>query len=146
MARIGENQAKHVESVFRHIVLTLAEGDNISTFAADAVNSWGLVQQRSDLRLKRGDRVTLVSADGLTMHDSCIVLKAVGGSVWLGKPLRIVSLESDVLFSDGVHEVVPVGTSFGVRHVRSGRVDGPTFGTSRAAEAEVLRRQPQRVA
>ncbi len=85
---------------------------------------------------------TLVSHDGLTIHDSYIVTKAEGGSVWLGeKPLRIINLEEDALFSDGVNEVVPKGTGYAVRHVRSRRDEGPVFTSAKAAEAEVLRRQ-----
>ena len=127
--------------VFRHLVVNLREGDNIATFR-EGVDRWTTVQSATHTRVKRGDRVTLVSFDGLTIHDSYVVSKAQGGSVWLNdKPLRIISLEQDALFSDGVNEVVPKGTGYAVRHVRSKRDEGPVYTSAKAAEAEVLRRQ-----
>ena len=127
--------------VFRHLVVNLRESDNIATFRED-VTRWTTVQSATHTRIKRGDKVTLVSFDGLTIHDSYVVTKAEGGSVWLNdKPLRIINLEQDALFSDGVNEVIPKGTGYSVRHVRSKRDEGPVYTSAKAAEAEVLRRQ-----
>ena len=127
--------------VFRSIVVTLTERDNLATFREDP-SRWSSVQSATHTRVKRGDRVTLVSHDGLTVHDSYIVSKAEGGHVWLNdKPLRIINLEEDALFSDGVNEVIPKGVGYSVRHVRSKRDEGPVYTSAKAAEAEVLRRQ-----
>ena len=129
--------------VFRHLVVNLRESDNIVTFRED-VTRWTVVQSATHTRIKRGDKVTLISFDGLTIHDSYVVTKAEGGSVWLNdKPLRIISLEQDALFSDGTNEVIPKGTGYAVRHVRSKRDEGPVYTSAKAAEAEVLRRQPK---
>ena len=59
------------------------------------------------------------------------------------KPLRVVSLESQVLFSDGTNEVIARGTGYAVRNIRSGRDDGPTFNSPEQAKSEVLKRQPR---
>jgi hypothetical protein len=94
------------EMVFRHIVVTLTERDNLATFREDP-SRWTSVQSAQHTRVKRGDRISLVSHDGLVIHDSYVVTKAEGGSVWLNdKPLRIISLEEDALFSDGVATVL----------------------------------------
>ncbi len=120
------------EMVFRHIFVTLTERDNLATFREDP-SRWTAVQSAQHTRVKRGDSVTLVSHDGLTIHDSYIVTKAEGGCVWLNdKPLRVINLEEDALFSDGVNEVVPKGTGYAVRHVRSKRDEGPVYTSAKA--------------
>ena len=97
--KIRPEQAISAQHAIRDIVLTLKPGDNIATFAAENVDAWALIQARGELRVKKGDRVTLVSDDGLTLYDNCVVTKAESGRVWLSKPLRIVTLEGDVMYS-----------------------------------------------
>ena len=98
------------------------------------------------LKLGRGDRVTLISADGLTIADQLPVVKSLSGSVWLGKPLRLIQLEEVALYSDGKLEVVPSGVGFAVQSVRDGRMEDRMFASAEAAKAEILRRQPVQVA
>ena len=128
--------------VFRHLVVTLKEGDNIATFREDPTR-WTTVQAAPHTRLKKGDRVTLISFDGSVIHDQYDVSKIEAGSVWLSdKPLRVIALHDDsALFSDGTNEVVAKGVGYAVRNIRSRRDDGPIYTTAKAAEAEILWRQ-----
>ena len=144
--QIHPERAQLAQHAFRHVVVNLREGDNIATFAQEHVDGWALVQGRSELRVKRGDAVTLVSDDGLTLYDQAMVLKAEGGNVWLSKPLRIVTLEGDVMYSAAGLEVVPRGVGFAIRHARDGRVEDRVFSSADAAKSELLRRQPRQVA
>ena len=127
---------------FRHLVVDLTERLSIAD-AREQPELWSRVQERQDLKVKRGDRVTLVSSDGLTIADQCVVLRAQGGSAWLGAPLRMITLEEVGLFSDGLHQVVPNGVGYSVCNIRSGRVGDRIFNSEEAAKSEILKRQPR---
>ena len=142
---VGEHQIKLFEHERRHFVFVLGEQDIIATFAQDAVNCWGPVQRRESTRLRRGDRVSFLSHDGLTEYDSCPVLKAQGNSVWFGKPLRIITFEEDALYSDGHKQVVPQGTGYAIKDIASGTVSPNVYLTADAAKSALLREQPVRV-
>ena len=60
--------------------------------------------------------------------------------------IRVVGLEAVGLFEDGKHRVVPVGTGYSIQTLRDGRTDEKIFGTPKAAEAEIHRREPVSVA
>ncbi len=130
---------------FRHIVVDLTDQHTIAT-AHEEPELWSAIQGVGHLRVKRGDRVTLISADGLTVMDQAPVLRAQGGSVHLGVPLRMIALEEVALFSAGGLAVWPVGTRFGIKHDRDGRVEEKTFHSEEAAKVELLKRRPARVA
>ena len=120
---------------FKHLVVELAGSQEIAA-VRETPECWTAIQSDAGLALRRGDKVTVVSADGLTIGDSFVVTRAEGGKVYLGKPLRMIELEPTALYSDGVREVVAVGTGYGVRNIRSARLDGNvTFPTARAAES-----------
>lgn len=142
---VSENQIKPLDYERRAFVFTLGEQDVIATFAADAVSHWGPVQRRESTRLRRGDRVSFVSHDGLVEHDSCVVLKAIGNSVWFSKPLRVLNYEETGLYSDGFREVVPMGTGFAIRHIANNVTSPNIYLTSDAAKQAILREQPVRV-
>jgi hypothetical protein len=146
MPKIRAEQAQPAQSAIRHTVVTLKPSDNIATFAAENVDAWALVQARGELRVKKGDRVTLVSNDGLTMHDSCVVTKAESGRVWLSKPLRVVTLEADGLYGNDRYQIIPIGTSFGIFDKRLDRQHGDkTYPSAAAAESALHRLSPVRV-
>lgn len=131
--------------MFKHLHVRLTELQTIDA-AASSPECWKAIQGDGTKRLARGDIVSLIAADGLTISDSHRVSKAIAGHVWLTKPLRIVKLEEDALFSDGTREVVPNGTGYSIRTVRDGRVEDKIYQTTEAAKGEVLRRQPKRAA
>ena len=72
--------------------------------------------------------------------------KAQAGQLWFSKPLRLVELEPVVLFENNLYQVVPTGVGYAIRTKRDGRVDDRIFASPKAAESEVLRRQPTKVA
>ena len=98
------------------------------------------------LKLGRGNRVSLISADGLTIMDQAVVTKAFSGNVWLGKPLRMITLEEVAMFSDGQLQIVPAGVGFAIQHVRDGGTEDRVYQSAEAAKSEILRRQPVAVA
>ena len=126
---------------FKHILVSLTGTQQIDVLR-ETPAAWVLVQTNHGLAVRRGDTVTIMSADGTVKCDSCTVVRALEGSVWLGKPLRIVTLESDVLYEDKAHSVVPVGAGFSIKHARSGAVEDKVFASVAAAKTELARRQP----
>ncbi len=66
--------------------------------------------------------------------------RAIGGEIWLGKPLRIVNLEPEILFEGAAHTVVPVGVGFSIKHHRSGQEEDRVFQTVAATKTELSRR------
>ncbi len=64
----------------------------------------------------------------------------------LWKPLRMIELDAVALKDDGQLEVWPAGTGFSVRHIKDGRIDDRIFTSVEACWAEILRRQPSKVA
>ena len=142
-------QAVEVESAgvrFKHLVVSLREGQTIAGIR-EAPGQWAAVQAGRD-RTKhahRGDHVTLISSDGLSIAERCVVTRASGGSVWLGKPLRLVTLEDEPMYSAGNLSVVPAGVGYSIKR-RDGVVEDRLFMSADAAKGEILRRQPSRVA
>ena len=146
-SKLSTSQAA-VESAgqyFKHVAVRLTGAQDISV-VRESPSMWSAVQHDRMLKLGRGDRVTLISADGLTIADQMVVTKALAGSVWLGKPLRMIQLEEVALYSDGKLEVVPSGVGFALQHVRDGGTESRVYASAEAAKAEILRRQPQQVA
>ena len=144
--KISAQRAVPVQSAIRHTVLTLKPGDNIGTFAAENVDGWELVQARTELRVRKGDRVTLISNDGLIEHDSCPVRKAEGGRVWLGKPLRVIVYDADGLYENERYKVQPVGTKFGIFDKSLDHQHGNvTYPTPAAAENALHKLAPAKV-
>ena len=131
--------------MFQHIVVTL-RGDQQIDILRESPGAWTLVQAARTCAVKRGDTVTILSADGLVKVDSMTVTRAIGGEVWLAKPLRIVKLEPDILFEDAAHTVVPVGVGFSIKHNRGGAVEGKIFASVAAAKVALARRQPTQAA
>ena len=74
-----------------------------------------------------------------------IRVKALAGSVWFGKPLRLISFEAIGLFESAAYRVLPAGTGFAIQGVRDARVEDRVYGSAEAAKAEILRREPVRV-
>ena len=146
-SKLNPSQAA-VESAgqyFKHVAVRLRGAQSIAV-VREHPEVWTAIQTTRTLKLQRGDRVTLISADGLTIADQLVVVKALSGSVWLGKPLRMIQLEEVALYSDGKLEVVPSGVGFAVQSVRDGRMEDRMFASAEAAKSEILRRQPVQVA
>jgi len=125
--------------------ITLPETLTIAA-AMETPEIWARVQADLGKRLRVGDEVTLISRDGCQFADRCIVVSALGEKVWLGKPLRMVSLQPQAIFSDGHFSVTPAGTDFAICECRSGRVEDVLYRTAEQAKAEIIRRQPVTVA
>ncbi len=130
---------------FKHVCVRLRDAQDIAV-VRESPACWSAIQGDRMLKVGRGDRVSLISPDGLTIMDQAVVTKALSGSVWLGKPLRMIQLEEVALFSDGKLEVVPAGVGFAIQHVRDGGTESRINASAEAAKAEILRRQPQQVA
>ena len=126
---------------FKHILVSL-KGDQQIDVLRETPGAWTLVQANRGLAVRRGDTVTIMSADGTVKCDSLTVTRALGGEVWLGKPLRIVKLEPDILYEDKAHSVVPVGTGYSIKHARTDVVEDRVFASVAAAKTELGRRQP----
>ncbi len=114
--------------------------------ALETPECWSAIQGDKVRHLGRGDTVSIISADGLTIADRAVCIKALAGSCWFGKPLRMVTLEEVNLFEDRAFKVVPAGTGFAIMSVRDARVDDKIFATADAAKSEILRRQPVTIA
>jgi hypothetical protein len=68
------------------------------------------------------------------------------GKLWFSAPLRMVELTEVGLWRNDQYEVFPVGVNYGIRSVRDGRLDDRVFASAAAAKAEILRRQPTKLA
>ena len=141
----GQAAVESAGQFFKHVCVRLKGAQDIAV-VREHPEMWTAIQHDRMLKLGRGDRVTLISPDGLTIADQMVVTKALAGSVWLGKPLRMIQLEEVALFSDGKLEVVPAGTGFSLQHVRDGGAESRIYASAEAAKAEILRRQPVQVA
>jgi hypothetical protein len=146
-SKLGTGQAVMEGSgqCFKHIVVRLKGAQDIAV-VRESPEMWSAIQGDRMLKLGRGDRVSLIAPDGLVIADQMAVTKALSGSVWLSKPLRMIQLEEVALFSDGKLEVVPAGVGFALQHVRDGGTESRVYASAEAAKAEILRRQPQQVA
>ncbi len=141
----GQAAVESAGQFFKHVCVRLTGAQDIAV-VREHPEMWTAIQTTRTLKLGRGDRVTLISPDGLTIADQMVVTKALSGSVWLGKPLRMIQLEEVALYSDGKLEVVPAGTGYALQHVRDGGTESRIYASAEAAKAEILRRQPQQVA
>ena len=140
----AQAQVEQVGFRFKHLSIAL---HGIQTIAEvlETPDAWSAIQGDKVRHLGRGDTVSIISADGLTIADRAVCIKALAGHCWFGKPLRMVTLEDVSLFEDRAFKVVPAGTGFAIMSVRDARVDDKIFATADAAKAEILRRQPVQV-
>ncbi len=132
-------------NTFRHLLVVL-KGEQQIDVLRETPGAWKLVQANRGLCLRRGDTVTVMSADGLVKCEAMTVVRAICGDVFLGKPLRLVSLDPEILFESAALAVVPAGTGFSIKHARSGHTEDRVFATVDAAKVELNRRQPVQVA
>ena len=144
-SKLHPGQCLDAEQVFKHVVISL-RADQTITGVREDVACWTAIQHDLGRRVRRGDEVTIVSADGLQVADRCRVLRAEGGKLWLGKPLRVVSLEPVGLYDNGQHRVVPNGTGFSIQNCRDNRAEDRVYQSEEQAKSEILRRMPTRVA
>ena len=144
--KLHGSQVSKAEACYRHIVVTLKEGQPLS-WLREHPEAWSSVQAGDrSLIVGRGDEVTIISSDGLEKADRLPVLKALEGSVWLGKPLRVIKLEQPPLWENNVYRIVPVGTGFSLQNKRDERTEDDIFLSVDKAKHEALRRQPVRAA
>ncbi len=136
---------EHGGHVFKHVIVTLRAEQTIAT-VREIPDTWSAIQSNRTVALRRGDRVSLVSADGNTIADQCVVVRAEGGEIELSKPLRLIQLEALGLFKSGQYEVVPNGVGYSLKGGRSGHVEDKIFGSVEAAKTEIFRRQPAKAA
>ncbi len=130
---------------FRHVVVTL-RGDQTIAELREQPSAWALCQSNRNICLKRADTVTCLSADGKIKVESMTVVRAVGPDVFLGAPLRIVEMETDVAFEDSAgHEVIPSGVGYAIKHTKGGKVEDRIYATAAAAKTELNRRAPVQV-
>ncbi len=136
---------EHGGHVFKHVIVTLHAEQTIAA-VREIPDTWSAIQANRTYALNRGDKVSLISADGNTIADQCAVVHAEAGQVRLSKPLRLIQLEALGLFSNGLYEVVPAGTGYSLKSARSGHVEDKIFSTVDAAKTEIFRRQPAKAA
>ena len=141
----SQSQVEAAGFRWKHLSVAL-HGDQTIAGVLETPDAWSALQTDRVRCLSKGDKVSVISADGLVLADQAIVTKALAGSVWFSKPLRMVSLEEVALFSDDKHRIIAVGTGYSIQTLRDGRTDEKIFGTPKAAEAEIHRRAPVSVA
>ncbi len=138
-------QVEWVGHRLKHISVELRGSQTISQVLEDPT-CWTAVQGDRMRHLSRGDQVTLISADGETVCEGAMVVRAEGGQCWFGKPLRLVQLDGVALFEDRMYRVVPRGTGYAVQGVRGGRTESKVFPTVEAARVDIVKRQPVKAA
>jgi hypothetical protein len=141
----AQSQVEAAGYRWKHLSVAL-NGNQTIAEVLETPDAWSALQTDRVRCLSKGDKVSIISADGLVLADQAIVTKALAGSVWFSKPLRMVSLEEVALFSDDKHRIIAVGTGYSIQTLRDGRTDEKIFGTPKAAEAEIHRRAPVSVA
>ena len=141
----AQSQVEAAGYRWKHLSVSLTGNQSIAE-VLETPDAWSALQTDRVRCLSKGDKVSIISADGLVLADQAIVTKALAGSVWFSKPLRMVSLEEVALFSDDKHRIIAVGTGYSIQTLRDGRTDEKIFGTPKAAEAEIHRRAPVSVA
>ncbi len=141
----AQSQVEAAGYRWKHLSVAL-HGNQTIAEVLETPDAWSALQGDRVRCLSKGDKVSIISADGLVLADQAIVTKALAGSVWFSKPLRMVSLEEVALFSDDKHRIIAVGTGYSIQTLRDGRTDEKIFGTPKAAEAEIHRRAPVSVA
>ena len=148
-ARLAEANAKRTKQITpdqatknndydnrKHLFVTL-RGEQTVAGVLETPEAW------SGLSLSKADLVSVWSPDGLAMADSAMVVKSEAGKVWFSKPLRLVSFEPSILYTDGKHEVVSSGTGYAIKNLRDGSINySQMFTTAKAAEHEIERRKP----
>jgi hypothetical protein len=143
--KLSPTQIRKENHTFRHLLLTLS-GDQTASWVLESPEIFRLSQHSPDSRLARGDRLTIISADGNTIYDSCIVVRAESGLVYLSKPLRIVTLEAAALWEDAFNEVIAVGTGFSLKNKKTNHIDSHIHQSVDACKASYQRSLPQQVA
>ena len=143
--KINANQGILAEHSAKHVIVNLNATQTISG-VLETPEAWTHIQNNFNIRLNKGDRVTVVSHDGLALADQVMVVKAERGHLWFSAPLRMVSFEAVTLYETDQHAVVTQGVGYSVKAKRGGRVDDKIFPTPDAAKHEILRRMPTRVA
>lgn len=142
--REGQATLEDCGHTWKHILIKLTAQQSIAELREEP-SAFVAVQSNRQMMLRRGDRVSIVSADGNTIADQCVVVRAEAGQVELSKPLRLIQMEASVLFTNGSLEVVPAGVGYSLRSVRAGATEDWIFASVDAAKAEILKRQPVRV-
>ena len=144
--KLHGSQARHASACYKHVVVTLKPGQTISQLR-ETPTAWSAIQSGDrSLILNKGDEVTVVSDDGRRKWDRLPVLKALEGSVWLGKPPKVIDLDAVDLWENNVYRIVPVGTGFSLQHKRGDRTEDDIFLSVDKAKHEALRRQPVQAA
>ena len=141
----AQSQIESAGFRWKHLSVALV-GDQQIADVLESPSAWSALQGDRVRCLSKGDKVSIISADGLALADQAIVTKALAGSVWFSKPLRMVPLDEVALFSDDKHRIIAVGTGYSIQTLRDGRTDDKIYGTPKAAEAEIHRRAPVSVA
>ena len=135
-----------IDSVTRHtkhIWVRMVPDATIAEYT-EQPEAWRRIQEDRNLRVGKGDHITLVTTDGSIIYERLPVLRASGGSLWMGKPLRVVRLEVELgLFCSETHQVEPVGTMYGVVERRSGVQESMLYQTEEQAKHAILRRMPK---
>ncbi len=127
--------------MWKHVIISLTAQQSIAELREEP-GAWVAVQSNRQMMLRRGDRVSIISGDGNTIGDQFVVLRAEAGRVELSAPLRMISLEAGVLFTNGQIEVVAAGTGYSLRSVRDGVPEDRIFMSVDAAKAAIFKRQP----
>ena len=123
----------------RRLVLHLTDGETVAKIRENPA-AFTAVQADHNRRLLRGDRLTIITDDSMTIAEGFVVTKANGEGVWFSAPARIINLEPEVLYQSETYEVVPHGSRYSVRDRRSGHVDGVLYDSARAAEFAIMKR------
>ena len=145
--KINANQAR-IDAGFtrKHMLVELRDEQTIAGVLSTP-EVWTQIQSEGGKALLKGDLVSVISPDGLAMADSAMVIKTERGRCWFSKPLRMVSFEATGLFNNGTYEVVTYGTGYVIKTLRDGLINyGQVFPSPKAAEHEIERRTPVKVA
>ena len=141
--RAAQAEIEHSGVRFKHASVALVADQTIADVLGRP-EAWTQVQEK--LRLAKGDTITLIDATGTTIADHVPIVRAEGGHLWFGKPLRLIQLEEVALWENAEYRVVPNGTGYSIEPKRGGARDGMIYATVGAARAEIERRAPVKVA
>ena len=141
LIRPGQATVDSCGQKFKVLVVELTGSQTVDGLRASP-SAFKLIQPDRTLTLHRGDTVHVVAADGGSIAQGLCVIRALGHEIWLGKPLRIVKLEQDILYEDASHTVVPQGAGYSIRHNRTEVVEDRVFHSVDAAKSELARRAP----
>ncbi len=104
--------------------------------------AWKQVQTDRTVAVRRGDSVNVWSSDGLVFAEGLMVIRSLGGEIWLSKPIRLVTMEVEALYEDKTHTIIPRGAGFVIRHTRTEAVEDKVYQSVAAAKSAISRRQP----